>query len=301
MRKQFIIFVLVLLPLSLMAQTQGNYVITFDDEPSASSAPTTYTSQDPAPQEKAVNEKAESKKAESGKWKEESRKEESKKEASEQKEKNSTGIFTGFSGGMMVHAGYLFSDDPRKVFSNSGLGSEDYVKGLPKGGFCYGIGGALRIHLINHIHVGGEGFVSTMPLMGTGSKVRSGWGGAFCDVYTTWGKVRPLVGMTIGGGATSRLYVPKQAAVVVSTASDNMIYNAAYTKTPFFLLDPYIGLEIGLKGHDAVLIRIDYMLPFGKNSSKLTDNVKWSNFLSPSGPRLYIGFMFGKFNKNKID
>lgn len=301
MKKRFWIFVLVLLPLSLMAQTQGNYVITFDDEPSIPSRKTTYTQEsEPAPQEKAVSEKEES-----GKWKEENRKEESKKAASEQKEnekeKNSTGLFTGFSGGMMVHAGYLFSDDPRKVFSNSGLGSEDYVKGLPKGGFCYGIGGALRIHLIDHIHVGGEGFVSSMPLMGTGSKVRTAWGGAFCDVYTTWGKVRPLIGMTIGGGATSRLYVPKQAAVVVNTATDSMIYNAAYTKTPFFLLDPYIGLEIGLKSHDAILIRIDYMLPFGKNSSKLTDNVKWSNFLSPSGPRLYIGFMFGKFNKNKID
>ena len=284
MRKRFLIFVLVLLPLSLLAQTQGSYVITFDDESSAPSEQTTYTPQEPAPQQQAEREKAES-----GKWKEESKKAES------------PAIFTGFSGGMMVHAGYLFSDDPRKVFSNSGLGSEDYVKGLPKNGFCYGIGGALRIHLIDHIHVGGEGFVSTMPLMGTGSRVRSGWGGAFCDVFTTWGKVRPLVGITIGGGSMSRLYVPKQAAVVVNTAVDSTFYNAAYTKTPFFLLDPYIGLEIGLKGHDAVLIRIDYMLPFGKTSSKLTDNVKWSNFMSPSGPRLYIGFMFGKFNKNKID
>lgn len=291
MRKRFLIFVLVLLPLGLTAQTQGGYVITFDDESSAPSEQTTYTPQEPAPQQQAESEKVESKKEESAK----------RKEESEQKEKKSTGIFTGFSGGMMVHAGYLFSDDPRKVFSNSGLGSEDYVKGLPKNGFCYGIGGALRIHLIDHIHVGGEGFVSTMPLMGTGSRVRSGWGGAFCDVFTTWGKVRPLVGITIGGGSMSRLYVPKQAATVDYTAADSTFYNAAYTKTPFFLLDPYIGLEIGLKGHDAVLIRIDYMLPFGKTSSKLTDNVKWSNFMSPTGPRLYIGFMFGKFNKNKID
>lgn len=275
MRKRFWIVVLVLLPLSLTAQTQGNYVITFDDEATTATAQPTYAPK-PAPQQ------------ESGKQKEKSGK---------QQDKKSSGIFTGFSGGMMIHGGYLFSDDPRKVFSNSGLGSEDYVNSLPKHGFCYGIGGALRVHLLDHIHVGTEGFVSTMPLMGTGSKVRSGWGGACCDVYTTWGKVRPLIGMTVGGGSMSRLYVPKQAAVVVNTAADSTFYNAAYTKTPFFLLDPYIGIEIGLKSHDAVLIRIDYMLPFGKTNSKLTDNVKWSNFMSPTGPRLYVGVMFGKFNK----
>ena len=281
MRKRLLIVVLVLLPLSLMAQKQGNYVITFDDETSTPSEQPTDKPQ-PAPQQTV-----ESDKEASGKRREDSGK----------KEKKSSGIFTGFSGGMMIHGGYLFSDDPRKVFSNSGLGSEEYVNSLPKRGFCYGIGGALRVHLLDHIHVGTEGFVSTMPLMGTGSKVRSGWGGACCDVYTTWGKVRPLIGMTIGGGSMSRLYVPKQAAVVVNTAADSTFYNAAYSKTPFFLIDPYIGIEIGLKSHDAVLIRIDYLLPFGKSGSKLTDNVKWSNFMSPTGPRLYVGVMFGKFNK----
>lgn len=218
-------------------------------------------------------------------------------ESQQKEKKKASDIFTGISGGMMIHGGYLFSDDPRKVFSNSGLGNEDYVKGLPKRGFCFGIGGAMRVHLINHIHVGGEGFISTMPLMGTGSNVRMGWGGGFCDVYTTWGKVRPLLGMTIGGGSISRLFVPDNASII--TTSDSTIYNASYTKTPFFLLDPYIGIEIALKTHTALLIRIDYMLPFGKSSSKLTDNVKWSNFISPSGPRLYIGFMFGMLTKNK--
>ena len=216
----------------------------------------------------------------------------------QQKEKKKASeIFTGFSGGMMIHGGYLFSDDPRKVFSNSGLGNDDYVKGLPKKGFCFGLGGALRVHLLNHIHVGAEGCVSTMPLMGTGSNIRMGWGGAFCDVYTTWGKVSPILGMTIGGGSMSRLFVPDKASIV--TSSDSTVYNASYTKSPFFLLDPYIGLEVALKSHMALLIRIDYLLPFGKSSSKLTDNVKWSNFMSPSGPRLYIGLMFGKLNKKQ--
>lgn len=262
MTKRLLIFLFVILPLGAFAQGQNTVINDSVAQPSSG------TTQPSTGQESPQKEK-----------------------------KKASDVFTGFSGGMMIHGGYLFSDDPRKVFSNSGLGNEDYVKGLPKRGFCFGIGGALRFHLINHIHLGAEGFVSTMPLMGTGSSVRMGWGGACCDVYTTWGKVRPLIGMTIGGGSTSRLFVPDKASIV--TTSDSTIYNASYAKTPFFLLDPYIGIEIALKAHTALLIRIDYMLPFGKSSSKLTDNVKWSNLLSPTGPRLYIGFMFGKLTKNK--
>ena len=50
---------------------------------------------------------------------------------SEKEQKHSSGIFTGFSGGMMLHGGYLFADNPQNIFSNNGLGSVDYVKGLP--------------------------------------------------------------------------------------------------------------------------------------------------------------------------
>lgn len=220
--------------------------------------------------------------------------------------KSSVRIFSGFTGGMMLHGGYLFSDDPTKVFSNTGLGSWDYVKGLPSSGFCYGLGGALRAHLINHIHLGAEGFVSTMPLMHTGSNVRTGWGGVLCDFYGNWGKVRPMVGLTIGGGAMKRLYVPDQTEVEVPTSSNptdstSTIYNSSYVKTPFFFIDPYVGMEISLGGHMALLIRIDYMLPFNihnKGLSEVGQQVKWEHFVTPSGPRLYVGVMFGKFKRD---
>lgn len=220
-------------------------------------------------------------------------------EVKAKKSRSASGFFTGFSGGMMLHGGYLFAKDPRYVFSNTGLGSPDYVKNLPNDGFCMGLGGTLRAHLINHIHLGAEGFVSTMPLMKTGSNVRTGWGGAMCDFYTDWGKMRPLIGLTVGGGVMKRLFVPD--APTVTSADSETNYNASYTKTPFFLLDPYIGMEIGLTNHMALIIRIDYMLPFGRTSSSLTDlkkDVSWGNFMTPSGPRLYVGLMFGKMKKD---
>jgi hypothetical protein len=136
-----------------------------------------------------------------------------------------------------------------------------------------------------------------MPLMKTGSNVRTGWGGALCDFYTDWGKVRPMIGLGVGGGAMRRLFVPDQAQGVDYASADSTHYNASYTKTPFFYLDPYIGMEIGLGGHMAIMIRIDYMLPFGTTNSNLTGKVNWGNFMTPSGPRLYLGIMFGKLQK----
>jgi len=213
-------------------------------------------------------------------------------------------VFTGFSGGMMLHGGYLFSDSPEKVFSNTGLGSEDYVKGLPQSGFCYGLGGSLRAHLVNHVHLGAEGFVSTMPIMRTGSNIRTGWGGVLCDGYMNLGKFRPLLGLTIGGGSMKRLFVPDQDKnVYYYTAPDSTRYNASYTKTPFFFIDPYIGFEVDLNAHMALMIRIDYMLPFGKSQSELVESIKASNWkntlMTPTGPRLYVGIMFGQLNRNK--
>lgn len=217
--------------------------------------------------------------------------------------KSSSKVFTGFSGGMLLHGGYLFADDPTKVFSNTGLGSLEYVKGLPKSGFCYGFGGQLRVHFINHIHLGGEGYVSTMPLMNTGSNVRTAWGGALCDLYANWGRTRPMIGLSVGGGAMKRLFVPDQDPVddPGATPEENTTYNSSYVKTPFFYMDPYVGMEVSLTTHIALIFRIDYMLPFGRTSSGLThlsEDVKWSNFMTPSGPRFYVGIMFGKLKRD---
>ncbi len=215
-------------------------------------------------------------------------------------EKNSRNrLFTGFSGGMMLHLGYVFSQSPDELFRNPSLMTDS---NLPKSGVTMGIGGALRIHLMDHIHIGSEGFVSTMPLMKTGSQIRTGYGGILCDYYGNWGKkVRPIVGMTIGGGSTSRLYVPYDGEIVEGKEDkegQTTEYNASYTKTPFFMLDPYIGLEFSLNNHISLLTRIDWVLPFGAKDSKLSNqDVSWRNYVAPAGPRLYIGFMFGHIQR----
>lgn len=200
-------------------------------------------------------------------------------------------VFTGFSGGMMLHIGYAFSSSPDELFRNASLKDLPNVANLPTDGVVVGLGGALRFHLLDHLHVGAEGYMSAMPLMKSGSSIRMGWGGGLIDGYLTWGKVKPFLGTGIGGGSSKRLYVPADEQQVVT--SDSLTMNASYTKVPFFYLDPYIGLEIELTRHTSLCIKIDYLLPFGKKDSSLSGVVKWDNFIKPSGPRLYAGVMFG--------
>lgn len=214
-------------------------------------------------------------------------------------EKERPAVFTGFSGGMLLHLGYGFSQNPSELFRNQSL-SLDNLQNLPRSGIFMGIGGQLRIHLINHIRIGGEGFVSTMPLKQIGN-VRTGWGGAVADFYTTWGKVKPYIGLGLGGGSMRRTYVNENvSAGNTENPNDPTIYNASYTKTPFFYLDPQLGLSFGLTQRIDLVVRLDYMLPFSSSNrgiirdlGDLPEQIKgWKGLMTPTGPRLYVGFMF---------
>lgn len=217
----------------------------------------------------------------------------------EKAEKSKRKVFTGFSGGMLLHMGYGFSENPSELFRNETLKKEN-LKNLPKNGIFLGIGGQLRIHLFNHMRIGGEGYVSTMPLKKVGN-VRSGWGGLTVDGYTTWGKVKPFIGAGIGGGAMYRTYVNHLVnASNTEDENDNIVYNASVTKTPFFYLDPQLGLEFGLTKRINLIVRLDYMLPFSAKGEGIRDQLTnvgeqmkdWKGLMTPTGPRLYVGFMF---------
>ena len=95
---------------------------------------------------------------------------------------NKPSVYQGFSGGMMLHTGYLFGIDKSAPVASD---SRSYS---PQGAL-YGIGGSLRVHLWKHLRTGFEGFVSTMPsglsdqsnVLKTGSYTRIGCGGILAD------------------------------------------------------------------------------------------------------------------------
>ncbi len=261
--KKLLIIVFAILPLCLSAQRRSHdtYTPAPDEQPSASDSGYEYDSPSTSNKDK--------------------------------KDKEHKKVFTGFSGGMMIHGGYSFASSPAEMFRNGSLTENgSSLTDLPKDGFTMGLGGTLRLHLIDHIHLGGEGHMSYMPLTKSGTSIRTGWGGVMCDFYATLGIVRPLIGLCVGGGSTRRIYVPDETGYSVK-GEDEVEYNASFTKTPFFLFDPYVGLEIAL-GKISLLIRADYMLPFGKSENGLANTkFKDETFLRPSGPRLYIGCLFG--------
>ena len=196
------------------------------------------------------------------------------------------GVYRGFSGGMMLHAGYQFGPSAGFVTPE---GYDTYLQG-----FCYGIGGALRVHLWSHFRVGFEGYASTTPLpkQGSGSNIRTGWGGALADAYVTFGKARFFVGGTIGGGAQRATHVfsgeqPdietwKQAwEVFKEYGNSEESFPAQYTKRGYFVFDPFLGMEYALTRKINMIVKFDYQICVHKKK-----------FLTPSGPRLYLGIMF---------
>lgn len=218
-------------------------------------------------------------------------------------------VFTGCSGGMMLHLGYLFAPDAGSLFGNTVFNS---MADMPRGGVTFGIGGAAKVHFLDRIHLGGEGFVSTMPLLGNNSQIRTGWGGIVLDHYWTRDRFRPFLGFTLGGGSMRRMYdgeeeedgrtmvrlpmnrdntsdrtsMSARDQVGASPESD-LTYNAYFRKTMFLFVGPYVGFEYALTQRVAIVCRLDYVVPFGRN---LTDEYA---YMAPSGPRLYVGFMFG--------
>lgn len=198
----------------------------------------------------------------------------------------SRGHLVGLSGGLMAHIGYAFAKDASTMYHNPNLGTTRKDDGV-----SLGANASIRVHLLSHLHVGAEAGVSVVPLSKDGSRITTAWGGAFCDFYWNVRRVQLLVGMMLGGGNIGRLYVSNPIEIEGETYS-----TTTYIRTPCFLLDPFVGIEIPVARRTAVLVKFDYMLPFGKKSEGLTnakETIKWDNFLEPSGPRLHIGVMFG--------
>lgn len=190
---------------------------------------------------------------------------------------DSTAVFQGFSGGMMLHTGYLFGKDKNVPYDDQG------VSYSPQGA-TFGLGGAVRIHLLKHLRIGSEGFVSTMNSATTdcrqrlqsGSYIRTGWGGVLADVCWRGDKVWPYIGGTIGGGAMRALYI---------TDGDENNWkeeqHSIFHKQAFFCIDPYIGLDWCMTKTVHLTFRFDWLIALHQRQ-----------FILPSGPRLYVGFMF---------
>ena len=174
-------------------------------------------------------------------------------------------VIKGFSGGMMVHGGYVYGcDNPY---------------GLDISSSTFGIGGCAKLHFTDHFRAGFEGYFSTAPIydrVASGSHNKLFWTGALADFFWPCGKLIPYVGATVGGGMETAFYMfdgdkhdwePENKAV--------------FHKQPFFALDPYVGVEYAVGKALRLTLKADWLLAI--NSDGLNQ---------PMGPRIYFGFIF---------
>lgn len=171
--------------------------------------------------------------------------------------------YQGFSGGMMVHAGYLQNDlipIPGKEIS----------------AMTTGIGGALRLHFGDHFRIGTEGYSSNAKLWDNTSYVHCGWGGLLVDFPFTFNRWTLVGGLTVGGGGSKGVYMLEGDSA--DWKPEPELY---YHKSAYFMMDPYAAVEYRLTDVIHLIFKVDYMFGMGKHAKEL-----------PIGPRAYIGFMF---------
>ncbi len=174
-------------------------------------------------------------------------------------------IIKGFSGGMMVHTGFLSGCDNPYEYDASGA--------------TFGIGGVAKIHMGRNFRLGFEGYFSNMSLhknIQDGSYNKVFWTGLLADWYWKKGRFYPYVGATAGGGMETAFYIFE---------GDKHDWlpekNTVYHKQPFFAVDPFIGVEYQVGEALRLTLKADWLLAF--NSDGLNQ---------PMGPRLYFGFIF---------
>lgn len=202
---------------------------------------------------------------------------------------DSTRVYQGFSGGMLLHTGYLFGKDGRAPSNAEG------VLCSPAGA-TFGIGGTMRVHLWKLLRVGCEGFVSSMPSSTTdcrdalqrGSYIRSGWGGINMDAC--WRDLPPVaktqlwpyIGASLGGGATHSFYLLEGSQYDWAEEQHSVIH-----KQSFLYVDPYIGFDVCVSRKMHLTFRIDWLLALNTRAQSAAEVLQL-----PTGPRLYLGFMF---------
>lgn len=190
--------------------------------------------------------------------------------ASAQDKQQSKMKFSGYSGGMMVHSGYVWGSN--LVFPVPGTVHRIAVKGAP-----LGIGGTIKVGFGEHLRVGGEGFVSTLNYGRHGSYSSTGWGGVLAECLWTSGRWSWFVGGTVGGGGVKNLTMLEEIPLDMRPEAGSI----SYRHFGFMAVAPYIGMEFALTPRIHLCTKIDWMLNMTNPQPDFA-----------SGPRIYLGFMF---------
>lgn len=182
--------------------------------------------------------------------------------------------YFGCSGGMMIHSGFISSQEFSIYNSQNEILTLNRTAGLP-----FGIGGVARVYLTPNFRVGGEGYFSTRNYAQNGSFCRTTWGGVLADYMWDFYSISFYIGGAIGGGSYMNLSL-------YSKHKDDYTVeeNASYRKYVFMAVTPYMGIEIPFTDKISFFAMMDVIL----------NVTHWSNDFA-TGPRLHLGILFNHY------
>lgn len=184
--------------------------------------------------------------------------------------------YNGYSGGMMLHTGYVFGGVSTPQHAGTVVATEK-MQDLPMG-----IGGAIRLNFGKYLRVGTEGYSTTLYYGQKGSYATIGWGGLLADCAFTKDRHTFFVGATVGGGAFRNLTLTEPMHHDWEVEN-----NVSYRKYAFMAVTPFVGYEWAMTQKIHLALKLDYLLNV---SNPQPDFI--------TGPRLYIGFMFCRGQQN---
>ena len=176
-------------------------------------------------------------------------------------------VIKGFCGGMMAHSGWQFGGDNPRGFNPKGV--------------TFGLGGVAKLQFTNHFRAGFEGYFSSVGLRKevlSGSQNKIFWSGALVDWFWKKGRFYPFVGMGVGGGMETSLYMFKGDKHDWEP-EDEIIYR----KQPFGYVDPFVGCDFAVGKALRLTIKADWLTAI--NNEGLN---------RPLGPRVYFGIIFAR-------
>ena len=183
--------------------------------------------------------------------------------AQEQNKKNS---IQAYSGGMMLHTGYLSAGE---------VDMPDLQENIKIQGVPWGLGGLLRFNVGKHLRIGGEGYNSTLHYGKNKSYTTLSWGGILIDCQWEINKITLFFGATIGGGSVKNITVIN--AVSPHAAGEN----AVYRKYSVAVADPFIGMEYAVAQRVRLITKVDYVFNIAKRQPDFA-----------TGVRVYAGVVF---------
>lgn len=185
--------------------------------------------------------------------------------------------FRGYTGGMMLHSGYIQSG---RFKLHSGSGTEPVTMQI-KGG-ATGIGGHVKFAFgtsTDMIRIGAEGHSSNVSYRPSPSYSHTGWGGLLVDyIHRSKGRVHPFIGCLAGGGGVKN-------HIIAEGSTDDFVTEpqAAMHRYTFMAIAPFAGMEVTLTPKLSLVVKADWLL-----------NVTCRQSDFSSGLRLYVGILFNR-------